>query len=169
MHPGARQTHKQLRNQDTLFAPALAGSFRYTFFLTNQRHPDMAVLDQRHRARTRCEEGSRNAKDIGPRNLPYQQWVKNERWTRIAFLAGQVTVYKQLLGLQRPQAARWEPKKLRARLFAIATKAVKNAHQMRICFYATTHEASLLAQALTRLRALRKHVNVHGSHVGMLL
>lgn len=169
LHPGSRQARRQARNQDTLFTPELPGSFRYSFFLTNQQHPDLAVLDQRYRARARCEDRIRNAKDTGLRNLPYKQWAKNEWWTRVAFLAGQVTAWMQLLGLQGHQAARWEPKKLRARLFAIAAKAVKHARQVRICFDSTAHEVGLLARALTRLRALGKQAGASGSRAGMPL
>lgn len=163
LHPGSRQARKQLRHQDTLFTPELAGSYRYTFFLTNQKHPDTAVLDQRHRARARCEDRIRNAKDTGLRNLPYQQWAKNEWWTRVAFLAGQVTAWMQLLCLQGHQAARWEPKKLRARLFAIAAKAVRHARQVRISFDATAHESGLLQRALVKLRALRGQARQPGN------
>lgn len=169
LHPGSRQARKQLRNKDTLFTPSLPGSFRYALFLTNQKHPDMAVLDQRHRARARCEDRIRNAKDTGLLNLPYKQWAKNQWWTRLAFLAGQVTAWMQLLCLDGHRAARWEPKKLRARLFAIAAKAVKHARQVKICFDSTAHGAGLLARALTRLRVLGKQANASGSGAGMPL
>lgn len=92
----------------------------------------MALLEQRHRARARCEDRIHNARGTGLRNLPYKQGAKNEWRTWLLFLACQVTTWMQLLGLYGHQAARWEPKKLRARLFAIAAKAVKHARQVRI-------------------------------------
>lgn len=166
LHPGSRQARKQLRNQDTLFTPELPGNFRYSFFLTNQKHPDIALLDERHRRRARCEDRIRNAKDTGLRNLPYTQWEKNEWWTRIAFLAGQVTAWMQLLSLHGHQAGRWEPKKLRARLFAIAAKAVKHARAARLSFDATAHETNLLGRALARLRSLRDQLRQTGKAQG---
>ncbi|MFJ2621097.1 transposase [Glutamicibacter sp. NPDC087344] len=124
--------------------------------MTNQRHPDMVVLDLRHRARARCEDRILNAKDTGLRNLPCQQWAKHEWWTRLAFLAGQVTAWMQLLCLQAHQAAKWEPKKLRARLYAIAAKAVNHALRVKISFDSTAHQTGSLHRARIRPPSLRE-------------
>lgn len=158
LHPGSRQARRQERNQATLFTPQLPGTYRYTFFLTNQKHPDIALLDQRHRARARCEDRIRNAKDTGLRNLPYAQWEKNEWWMRLSFLASTVIAWMQLLCFDGHQAVRWEPKKLRASLFAIAAKAVRHARRTRISFDAAAHQTPLLGLALGKIRELNHAV-----------
>ena len=76
-------------------------------------------LELRHRRRARCEDRIRCAKDTGLRNLPLRGFAQNQLWCEIAALACELTAWTQLLALAG-EARRWEPKRLRLRIFAVA-------------------------------------------------
>jgi hypothetical protein len=68
LHPGAQQT---LTDVD---------GCRFTALLTDQPEADLALLEQRHRARARVEDRIRGAKDTGARNLPCDTFARNAVW-----------------------------------------------------------------------------------------
>ena len=106
-HPGA-----QLRITD------IDGN-RITAFATNTTRGQLPALELRHRQRARAEDRIRCAKDTGLLNLPLHDLDQNRIWCAIVALACEVTAWAQMLALSGHQARRWEPKRLRLRLFSI--------------------------------------------------
>lgn len=138
-HPGA-----QLRFTD------LHGN-RLTAFATNTRRGQHADLELRHRRRARCEDRIRCAKDTGLANLPLHDFAQNQIWLAIIALALDLTAWLQLLALPG-QARRWEPKRLRLRLFATAGRLARHARRVRLHLPRHAPWGALIAQALARLR-----------------
>lgn len=141
-HPGA-----QLRITDI-------DGHRVTAFATNTRVGQLADLELRHRRRARCEDRIRNAKDTGLRNLPLFGFDQNRIWTAIVALAGELTAWLQLLGLHGHDARRWEPKRLRLRLYTIPATLARHSRQAVLHLAETAPWASLATTGITRLRQL---------------
>jgi Transposase DDE domain group 1 len=122
-HPGA-----QLRITDH-------NGNRVTAFATNTRPggpgAQIAELELRHRRRARCEDRIRAAKDTGLENLPLHGFDQNRIWCQIVQLACELIAWTQMLGFPAHPARRWEPKRLRLRLFSIAGRLAHHArHQL---------------------------------------
>jgi Transposase DDE domain group 1 len=145
-HPGA-----QLRLTD-------ADGHRLTAFATNTRPggpgTQLADLELRHRRRARAEDRIRAAKDTGLANLPLHQLDQNRIWCAIVALACEITAWAQMLALAEHPARRWEPKRLRLRLFSLAGRLAHSARQRVLHLPAHAPWAGLLRQAVTALRAL---------------
>ena len=140
-HPGAR-----LRFTDP-------GGHRFTCFATNTKTGQLADLELRHRRRARCEDRIRAAKDTGLRNLPLHGYAQNQIWCEITALAGDLLAWTQMLALTGP-ARRWEPKRLRLRLFSIAGRIVRSGRRLRLRLSRTWPWARQTATAITRLQTL---------------
>jgi hypothetical protein len=141
-HPGA-----QLRITD-------ADGHRVTAFATNTTRGQLADLELRHRRRARCEDRIRVAKDTGLRNLPLHDFDQNRIWCAIVALAVELTAWMQMLALAGHDARRWEPKRLRLRIFSIAARLARHGRSRRL--HLSTHApwAGLLAQMITTLQGL---------------
>jgi hypothetical protein len=140
-HPGA-----QLRFTDI-------DGHRFTCFATSTKGGQLADLELRHRQRARCEDRIRCAKDTGLRNLPLQGYAQNQIWCEIAALACELLAWMQLLALTGP-ARRWEPKRLRLRLFAAAGRIVRGGRRLRLRLAISWPWASHITAAISRLQAL---------------
>jgi len=140
-HPGAR-----VRFTDP-------GGHRFTCFATNTKGGQLADLELRHRRRARCEDRIRAAKDTGLRNLPLHGYAQNQIWCEIVALACELLAWTQMLALTGP-ARRWEPKRLRLRLFSIAGRIVRGGRRLRLRLAATWPWARQAATAITRIQAL---------------
>ena len=116
-HPGA-----QLR------ITAIDG-LRVTAFATNTARGQLPELELRHRRRARCEDRIRVAKDTGLRNFPLHGFAQNQIWHVIVMLACELTAWLQLLGLHTHDARRWEPKRLRLRLFTLPATLARHGRQ----------------------------------------
>ena len=84
------------------------------------QHPPRPVaetLELRHRRRVRCEDRIRRAKDTGLNNLPLHDTDQNRIWLAFVNLACEITAWLQMLAMTDHEARRWEPKRLRHRLF----------------------------------------------------
>ncbi len=123
--------------------------------LLRHQHPDrqLADLELRHRRRARCEDRIRAAKDTGLRNLPLHDFTQNLIWCEIVALACELLAWMQMLALHGP-ARRYEPKRLRLRLFAVAARLVRGGRRLRLRITAHWPWAGHLAAAITRLQAL---------------
>lgn len=141
-HPGA-----QLRLTDT-------DGMRVTAFATNTARGQLAELELRHRRRARCEDRIRVAKDTGLRNLPLHDFAQNQIWCAIVALAVELTAWMQLLALAGHDARRWEPKRLRLRLFTIAGRLAEHARGRRLHLASHAPWANLLLQMITTLQEL---------------
>ena len=145
-HPGA-----QLRLTDR-------DGHRLTAFATNTRpggpHRQLADLELRHRRRARAEDRIRCAKDTGLRNLPLHELNQNRIWCAVVALACELTAWAQLLALHTHPARRWEPKRLRLRIFSLAGRVVRTGRRTVLHLAGHAPWAGLLLQAITTLRAL---------------
>ena len=141
-HPGA-----QLRITDI-------DGHRITAFATNTRIGQVADLELRHRRRARCEDRIRLAKDTGLTNLPLYGFAQNQIWCAIVALACELTAWMQLLALTDLEARRWEPKRLRYRLYTIPAALARGGRQTTLRYAAHHPWAALLAAALTALTVL---------------
>jgi hypothetical protein len=140
-HPGA-----QLRITDI-------EGHRVTCFATSTRTGQLADLELRHRRRARCEDRIRNAKDTGLRNLPLHGYAQNQIWCQIVALACELIAWTQLLALTGP-ARRWEPKRLRLRLFSAAGRIIRGSRRLRLRLAARWPWTAQITAAISRLQAL---------------
>ncbi|SFQ47859.1 Transposase DDE domain-containing protein [Actinomadura madurae] len=145
-HPGARLRFTDLDGH------------RFTCFVTGTRtggkHGQLADLELRHRRRARCEDRIRCAKDTGLRNLPLHGFAQNELWLELVALASEVTAWAQMLALHDRPARRWEPKRLRLRMFSAAGRLVRDGRRLRLRLARCWPWADLIATAITRLQML---------------
>jgi Transposase DDE domain group 1 len=123
-----------------------------TAFATNTGRGQLADLELRHRRRARAEDRIRAAKDTGLANLPLHGFDQNRIWCAIVQLAMDLTVWLQLLAFDAHDARRWEPKRLRLRLFSIAGRIARHARRTRLRLSAHAPWAELLTTALARLQ-----------------
>ncbi|MCH0560971.1 IS1380 family transposase [Streptomyces sp. MUM 16J] len=140
-HPGA-----QLRFTD-------ADGMRLTCFATNTPGKAIAGLELRHRQRARCEDRIRNARDTGLRNLPLHQATQNQLWLEIVQLALDLLAWMSMLALTDP-ARRWEPKRLRLRLFSAAAQLVTTGRRRIFRLAGHWPWTTVITSALDRLQAL---------------
>jgi hypothetical protein len=141
-HPGA-----QLRFDDV-------DGYRLTAFATNTKRGQLQRLELRHRRRARCEDRIRNAKDQGLRNLPLHGFDQNRIWCAIVALASEITAWTGLLAHPTQEARRWEPKRLRHRIFTIPATLARHGRRTILHLSNRSRWASTVIDALTRLRGL---------------
>jgi hypothetical protein len=140
-HPGA-----QLRFTDI-------DGHRFTAFATDTRRGQLADLELRHRRRARCEDRIRGAKDTGLRNLPLKGFDQNQIWCEIVALACELLAWTQLLALTGT-TRRWEPKRLRLRIFAVAGRLARSGRSVRLRLAEQWPWASQITAATARLQTL---------------
>ena len=141
-HPGA-----QLRLTD-------ADGMRVTAFATNTARGQLADLELRHRRRARAEDRIRVAKDTGLTNLPLHDFAQNQIWCALVMLACELTTWMQMLAFADHQARRWEPKRLRLRLFSAAARLARSGRRLVLHLARHGTWTDLLLDGITRLRAL---------------
>ncbi len=145
-HPGA-----QLRITDV-------NGWRVTAFATNTpaggRGSQLPELELRHRRRARAEDRIRCMKDAGLRNLPLHRFDANRIWLAVVALAADLTAWMQTLALHDHGARRWEPKRLRLRIFSLAGVLATTGRVVSVHLSSRSPWADLAVQALTRLRAI---------------
>jgi hypothetical protein len=140
-HPGA-----QLRFTDI-------DGHRFTAFATDTRRGQLADLELRHRRRARCEDRIRCAKDTGLRNLPLKGFAQNQAWCEIVALACELLAWTQMLALAGV-ARRWEPKRLRLRLFSVAGRLASSGRRLRLRLAERWPWTREVTTAAARLHAL---------------
>jgi Transposase DDE domain group 1 len=140
-HPGA-----QLRFTDI-------DGHRFTALATDTKGGQLADLELRHRRRARCEDRIRCAKDSGLRNLPLHGYAQNQIWCEIAALACELLAWMQMLAFTGT-ARRWEPKRVRLRIFAYAGRIVRGGRRLRLRLAATWPWATCITTAHDRLQAV---------------
>jgi hypothetical protein len=141
-HPGA-----QLRITD-------ADGLRVTAFATNSTRGQLPDLELRHRRRARAEDRIRCAKDTGLTNLPLHDFAQNQIWCALVALACELVAWMQMLALTDTAVRRWEPKRLRTRLFTVPATLARTGRR-RLLHLAEHHPwAAVVHDAVARLRAL---------------
>lgn len=141
-HPGA-----QLRFDDV-------DGYRLTAFATNTTRGQLADLELRHRRRARAEDRIRDAKDTGLRNLPLKTFSQNRVWCLIVGIASELLAWLGLLAHPTEQARRWEPKRLRHRMFTLPAVIARTGRRVWLRFANRSRWTSVLTAAISRLRAL---------------
>ncbi|HKT58176.1 MAG TPA: IS1380 family transposase [Microbacterium sp.] len=141
-HPGA-----QLRFDDV-------DGYRLTAFATNTRRGQLQRLELRHRRRARCEDRIRQAKDTGLRNLPLKGFDQNRIWCALVALAGDLAAWAGLLAHPQHEARRWEPKRLRYRLFTIPATLARHGRRITLHLSRRSPWAAVMLAAISALRAL---------------
>jgi hypothetical protein len=122
-HPGA-----QLRLTDH-------NGWRITCFATNTRGIGwtLATLEVRHRQRARAEDRIRCLKDTGLRNLPFHSYHANRIWLEVVAMAADLITWTQTLAFdEHHPARRWEPKRFRFRLLAVAGRIIRTGRRRRL-------------------------------------
>ncbi len=140
-HPGA-----QLRITD-------ADGLRLTCFATNTVDVPIASLELRHRQRARAEDRIRSARATGLRNLPLQDTAQNQIWLEIVQLALDLLAWMPMLALTG-EARRWEPRRLRLRLFSAAAQIITSARRRCLRFARHWPWTDVITDALERLQTL---------------
>jgi hypothetical protein len=140
-HPGA-----QLRFTDL-------DGHRFTAFATGTKGGQLADLELRHRRRARCEDRIRCAKDTGLRNLPLHGFDQNQVWCQIVAMACDLLAWTQMLALTG-KARRWEPKRLRLRIFTCAGRIARGGRRLKLRLAASWPWAQQITAAIARLQAL---------------
>ncbi len=95
----------------------------------------------------------RCAKDTGLRNLPLHGFAQNQIWCEIVALASDLLAWTAMLALTGP-ARRWEPRRLRLRLFSAAGRLVRGGRRLRLRLSAVWPWAPDITAAFSRLQAL---------------
>ncbi len=139
-HPGAQLTFSD------------ADGHRFQVLLTNQ-HGDPVALEARHRARARCADRIRVAKDTGLRNLPFRDFTPNAAWLELVLMAQDLLCWAQALLLEG-DLARAKPKRLRYRLLHVAGRITRSGRRIRLHLPERWPWAGALMAAFARLRAL---------------
>jgi hypothetical protein len=146
-HPGA-----QLRITDH-------DGNRVTAFATNTRPggpgAQIAALELRHRRRARCEDRIRAAKDTGLQNLPLRGFDQNRIGCAIVQLACELIAWTQMLGFAHHPARRWEPRRLRLRLFSIAGRLARHARHLTLHLGADHRWGELLLTARSAISGVQ--------------
>ncbi len=140
-YPGA-----QLRFTD-------ADGLRLTAFATNTTGVPIAALELRHRLRARAEDRIRAARATGLRNLPLHDTAQNQIWLEIVQLALDLLAWMPMLALTS-ETRRWEPRRLRLRLFSTAAQIVTTARRRHLRFPRHWPWTSVITDAVARLEAL---------------
>ncbi len=139
--------------QPTLFQ---MDGYKYSCFVTNTG-PGLSIrlLDARHRAHVRVEDGVRTGKDTGLGHLPSKSWTVNLAWCHAVTIAVDLLEWLKLLGC--PDIAilnRAEPATLRYRLLHVPARLVRRARIRWLRIPRTRPWATALTQAFDRIRAL---------------
>jgi Transposase DDE domain group 1 len=87
------------------------------------------------------------------RNLPLKGTAQNQLWCEIVALACELLAWTQLLALTGT-ARRWEPKRLRLRLFSVAGRLARGGRRLRLRLAARWPWAGEITAAVTRLQAI---------------
>ena len=80
-------------------------------------------------------------------------FAQNQLWCEIAALASELLAWTQLPALTGT-ARRWEPKRLRLRLFSVAGRLARGGHRLRLRLAQRWPWAGQITAAITRLQAL---------------
>jgi len=126
---------------------------RFTAFAIDARRGQLAGLELWHRRRARYEDRIRGAKDTVLRNLPLKGLAQNQLWCEIVAPACELLAWAQMLALTGV-ARRWEPERLRLRLFAVAGRLARGGRRLRLRLAANRTQTTDITAAFARLQAL---------------
>jgi hypothetical protein len=128
--------------------------YRLTAFATNATKGQLPDLEVRHRRRARCEDRIRNAKDTGLTNLPLYGFGQNRIWCQIVAMACDLLAWMGLLAHPQEAVRRWEPKKLRHRLFVVPATIARSGRRVVLHVSDRHRWAGTVAGAVLAMRGL---------------
>ncbi len=79
---------------------------------------------------------------------------QNRIWCAVVALACELTAWLQMPPMIGHPARRWEPKRLRLRLFSIAGRLARSSRRTVLHLSSTSRWTALLLEMISRLRAL---------------
>jgi Transposase DDE domain group 1 len=89
----------------------------------------------------------------GMLNLPLHGYAQNQIWTELVAMACELLAWTQMLALPG-EARRWEPKRLRLRIFTVAGRITRGGRRLRLRLAMNWPWATLTTAAFTRLQDL---------------
>ncbi|MGH7920899.1 MAG: transposase [Candidatus Dormibacteraceae bacterium] len=110
-------------------------------------------MEARHRARARCEDQIRCAKETGLRAFPFQGFEQNQIWLELVLTAHDLLSHFRRVALVG-DAQRWEPGTLRYRLLDTAGRMVRRGRRVILRLQRNWPWTELLATAFARIREL---------------
>jgi hypothetical protein len=140
-HPGAQLTFTDHQG------------LRFQTFITDQQDSDIVALEVRHRGHARVEDRIRCAKDTGLRKFPFHEFKANQVWLELVLAAQDLIGFFRRLCLVG-EAQRWEPKRLRYRLFHTAARLVRSGRRLIVKLQRSWRWTPQLYDAFRRLRTL---------------
>lgn len=138
-HPGA-----QLSLFDT------SEGFRHTCFLTDSSG-EIAALELRQRHHARVEDRIRAAKACGLRNLPFEDFVRNQAWFAMTMVAQDLLAWTANVCLDGA-LAKAEPATLRYQLLHVAARIARRGRDLHLRIDVTWPWRDALDTAFGRLR-----------------
>lgn len=138
-HPGA---------QLSLFD--MSEGFRHTCFLTGSAGEPPA-LELRQRRHARVEDRIRCAKATGLRNLPFEDFVRNEAWLAMTMAAQDLLAWTAMVCLDGA-LARAEPATVRYQLLHVAARIARRGRDLYLRIDETWPWRDQLDTAFSRLR-----------------
>lgn len=147
---GERVNHKHVARVMRKFG---TDGMRLTCFATNTTHAPIAALELRHRQRPRAEDRIRAARDTGLRNLPLHDGAQNQVWLETVQLGLDLLARMPMLALTG-DARRWEPERLRLRLFSAAAQLVTTGRRRWLRLARHWLWTETITSAFERLKAL---------------
>ncbi len=112
----------------------------------------MRTLTGRTCSKTRPPWCPRARRSRAAGNLPLHTLNQNHIWCAVVVLAAEITAWMQLLALTSTNARRWEPKRLRLRLFTIAATLTRHGRATVLTLNQKHPWATLAHDAITALR-----------------
>jgi len=91
---------------------------------------------------------------VGRLQITLQGFDQNRIWCAIVALAVEITAWMQMLALNGHQARRWEPKRLRLRLFTLPATIARTGRQVRLHLATKAPWGHLVNEGVRQLRAL---------------
>ncbi|WP_067480525.1 transposase [Nocardia amamiensis] len=115
---------------------------------------EQGTTDEPTRCSSDCRQRECRDSHIGLTltNLPLHGFGQNQIWCEIVCLATELTAWMQTLALTDHPARRWEPKRLRLRLFSTAARLARHARRTQLRFSAHWPWTGLITAALARLQ-----------------
>ncbi len=125
---------------------------RFQAILTD-RTGDAVCLECEHRARARCEDRIRCAKQMGLELLPFGDFAMNAVWLELVLIAGALLAWTDIL-LLRGELSGLEPKRLRYRALHTAGRLAFHARRATLRLERRWPWAEELAAAFARVYEL---------------
>jgi len=117
-----------------------------------------------HRRRARAEDRIRTAKNTGLTTLPLHGFAHNQIWIAIVALAVELAAWTQMLASTDHEARRWEPTRLRLRLYSIAGLIARHARRVHLRLAGHAPWADLVLTAYQRLPGHLDHAEHRKEH-----